>query len=304
VLGALAAAAHQGSPAALLARKGRLIAVEPGPAREDAVSRIQELTLLSSAGLRVRALLRVPKAGEGRGPAAVIVGGIQLGRRIATAAGLDRIARQTVIVSPDYPLEQRRHTFEGLSLLTTLPYIRPAAFDSVAQALLLLDYLETRPDVDPRRLFLVGGSMGAPIVTIAGGVDRRPAAVVVLYGGGQLAALIAHTLEQPGQPRPYPHWAAVVTGQGLAWLFAPLAPERYAPAIAPRRFLMINGAGDSLVPRANVLALYDAARQPKELIWVEGEHIQPEETALIAHVSSTVSAWLEKQGLLTMGRSP
>jgi acetyl esterase/lipase len=246
----------------------------------------------------------VPKAGEGRGPAAVIVGGIQRGRRIAAAAGLDRIARQTVLVSPDYPLEQRRHTFEGLSLLTTLPYIRPAAFDSVAQTLLLLDYLETRPDVDPRRLFLVGGSMGAPIVTIAGGVDRRPAAVVVLYGGGQLAALIAHTLEQPGQPRPYPHWAAVVTGQGLAWLFAPLAPERYVPAIAPRRFLMINGAGDSLVPRANVLALYDAARQPKELIWVEGEHIQPEETALIAHVSSTVSAWLEKQGLLTMGRSP
>ncbi len=248
--------------------------------------------------------MRVPKAGEPRAPAAVIVGGIQRGRRIATAAGLDGIARQAVIVSPDYPLEQRRHTFEGLSLLATLPYIRPAAFDSVAQALLLLDYLETRPDVDRQRLFLVGGSMGAPIVTIAGGVDPRPAAVVVLYGGGQLASLIAHTLEHPGQPRPYPHWAAVLTGQGLTWLFAPLAPERYAPAIAPRRFLMINGAGDSLVPRANVLALYDAARQPKELIWIEGEHIQPEETALIAQVSSTISAWLEKQGLLTIGRAP
>lgn len=249
-------------------------------------------------------LLRVPKAGESRAPAAVIVGGIQRGRRIAIAAGLDAIARQAVIVSPDYPLEQRRHTFEGLGLLTALPRIRPAAFDSVAQTLLLLDYLETRPDVDARRLFLVGGSMGAPIVTVAGGVDPRPAAVVVLYGGGQLAALIAHTLEHPAQPRPYPHWAAVVTGYGLSWLFAPLAPERYAPAIAPRRFLMINGAGDSLVPRANVLALYEAARPPKELIWVEGEHIQPEETALIAHVGTVVSAWLEKHGLLTMGQSP
>jgi dienelactone hydrolase len=289
---------------ALQARKGTLIAADLGPGREDAVSRIQELTLRGSTGIEIRALLRLPKAGAPRAPAAVILGGIERGRDIAAAAGLEGIARRAVIISPDYPSTVRGQRWEGLGLLRALPRVRPAAFDSVAQTLLLLDYLERRPDVDPRRLFLVGSSMGAPVVTVAGGVDPRPAAVVVLYGGGRLPELIAHTLEHPAQPRPYPHWAAVLTSQTLTWLFAPLAPERYAPAITPRRFLMINAVGDTLVPRESVLALYEAARPPKELIWIEGEHIHPDETTLIARVGALVTEWLEKHGLLPIGRTP
>ncbi|HET8577419.1 MAG TPA: hypothetical protein VFO18_09990 [Methylomirabilota bacterium] len=288
----------------MLARKGRLVAADAGKAGEDSISRIQDLTLRSSTGLEVHALLRAPKAGAPRAPAAVLLGGIERGRRIAIAAGLDGIARQAVIVSADYPLEVGPQIWEGLGMLSLLPRVRSAAFDSVAQTLLLLDYLEGRADVDPGRLFLVGSSMGAPVVTVAGGIDRRPAAVIVLYGGGRLAGLIAHTLEHPAQPRPYPHWAAVLTGHTLTWLFAPLAPERYAPAIAPRRFLMINGGGDTLVPRDSVLALYDAARPPKELIWIEGEHIQPDEAALIAQVGSVIVGWLEQHGVLAIGRTP
>jgi len=122
--------------------------------------------------------------------------------------------------------------------------------------------------------------------------------VIVLYGGGELGPLISHTLEHPAQGRPYPHWAAWPGGHGLAWLLTPLEPARYAPLIAPRRFLMVNGRGDSLIPAANVAALYEAARDPKELIWMEGEHIQPEETALVGQVSGTVAAWLHAPGLL------
>ncbi len=297
-------AAQQGSPGALLARRGELIAAELGAAREDAISRVQELTLRSSTGLEVHALLRVPKSAEPRAPAAVLVGGIKRGRRIVTAAGLEAVARQAVIVAPDYPLKLRRHSWGGIGFVSTLLRVRPAALDSVAQTLLLLDYLETRPDVDRRRLFLVGGSMGAPIVTIAGGVDPRPAAVVALYGGGRLAQLIAHTLEHPAQERPYPRWAAVAVGQGLAWLIAPLAPERYAGAIAPRFFLMVNGAGDSLVPRSSVLALYDSARAPKELVWTESEHVQPDEAALIEQVGGLVSDRLHAHGVLALENPP
>ena len=281
-----------------------MIAAELGAARTDEVSRVQELTLRSSTGLEVHALLRVPRSAEPRAPAAVLVGGIKRGRRIVTAAGLEAVARQALIVAPDYPLKLRRHSWEGIGFVSTLLRVRPAALDSVAQTLLLLDYLETRPDVDPRRLVLIGGSMGAPIVTIAGGVDQRPAAVVALYGGGQLAQLIAHTFEHPAQERPYPHWAAVAAGQGLAWLIAPLAPERYAGAIAPRFFLMVNGAGDSLVPRSSALALYDSARAPKELVWTEGEHVQPDEAALLERVGGLVADRLRTHGVLPMAPRP
>ena len=60
----------------------------------------------------------------------------------------------------------------------------------------------------PRGSSWWGGSLGAPVVAVAGAVDPRPAAVIMLYGGGELGPLIAHTLEHPAQGRPYPHWAA------------------------------------------------------------------------------------------------
>jgi fermentation-respiration switch protein FrsA (DUF1100 family) len=298
LLGLWGAAVYQGSATALAARKGELQAVEASPRGQDPVSTFEELTLRSSTAAEIHALIRVPRAGGTRMPAAVLMGGIKRGRRIVTAPGLEEIARQAVVVSADYPLKLDRRAFRGLTALDTFRRLRPAALDSVVEVMLLLDYLERRPDVDASRLFLVGGSLGAPVVTVAGAVDPRPAAVIVLYGGGALGSLITHTLEHPAQDRPYPPWAAWLAGRGLAWLFTPLEPARYAPRIAPRRFLMVNGRGDSLIPAANVAALYDAARDPKELIWMEGEHIQPEETALIGQVGGTVATWLHARGLL------
>lgn len=81
-------------------------------------------------------------------------------------------------------------------------------------------------------------------------------------------------------------------------LLTPLAPERYASGIAPHPFLMVNGSEDSLIPTANVLALEHAARPPKELVWVRGEHVEPDATALLHQLSGIVTAWLVQRGLL------
>ncbi len=282
-------AIHQGSPSSLLERKGRIVEATLTPAGEDSTSVFQELTLRSSTGLEVRALLRLPRVSRPPYPAAVIVGGIKRGRKVLTAPGLEAIARQAVVVSPDYPIHPRRWS---------VWHLRPAAFDTVAEVLLLLDYLESRPDVERHRMFLVGGSMGAVFATVAGGVDPRPAAVIALYGGARLGPLVAHTLEHPAQESPYPHWQAVLAGHALAWLLMPLDPERYASAISPRPFLMLNGSQDSLVPRASVLALYEAARPPKELVWVKSEHVQPSEADLLRELSGIVASWLVQRGLL------
>ena len=282
-------AIRQGSAPSLLERKGQITGATLTPAGEDSTSFLQELTLQSSTGLEVRALLRLPRASRPPYPAAVIVGGIKRGRKVVTAPGLDSIARHALVISPDYPIHPKRWS---------VLHLRPAAFDTVAEVLLLLDYLESRPDVERHRLFLVGGSMGAVFVTVAGAVDPRPAAVVALYGGARLGPLVAHTFEHPAQDTPYPHWRALLTGYALSWLLMPLDPERYAASISPRPFLMLNGSEDSLVPRASVLALYEAARPPKDLIWVKGEHVQPSEAQLLHELSGIVTSWLVQRGLL------
>lgn len=301
VVAALAAAAGfgawQGSRPALLARKGALVAADRGAVSSDVDATIEELTLRSSSGLAVGALLRRPARTPGPHPAAVLVGGINLGRRIALARGLEGIARDAVILAIDYSLQPRRSAWRGVSALGTLARVRPAAFDTIASVLLALDYLESHPDVDRRRLFLVGGSMGAVAVSIAGGIDERPAAVVALYGAGRLGSLVAHALAYP-QPRPYPRPVALAAGYGLALLIAPLEPTRYVGRIAPRPFLMVNGSTDTLIPPVNVNALWQAAREPKEVIWVAGEHVQPTEAALLETLGEVVRRWLVGRGLL------
>jgi len=279
-------ALYQGSARGLESRKGRLQQAATAPIGADAVSDLFDLTLRSSTGSVARAMVRVPRGGSPPYPAVVLVGGIELGRRVAALPGLNAIARYAIIVSPDYPI-----------VLEPGPRLRAAAFDLVAQVGLQIDYLLSRRDVARNRVFLVGSSFGAPAVVIAGAVDSRPAAVIALYSGGDIGSLVTHVLRLGGRDTVSP-WQAAVAGHGLALLLTPLEPTRYVARIAPRPLLMVNGARDSLIPRANVDALYEAARQPKDILWVRSEHVQPDETELIGAVSGWIAAWLAKRGLL------
>jgi fermentation-respiration switch protein FrsA (DUF1100 family) len=295
--GAAAWAMHQGSATSLAARKGSLAGVRLTEDGGDAVSTFEELTLRSSTGQEVRAIIRVPRSDPPPYPAAVLVAGIGLGRKVAKVAGLDAIGRYAIVVSPDYPVKLYRRDWEGLNFLATTARLRGLAFDLVAQIGLQVDYLASRPDVKKDKIFLVGSSLGAPAVVIAGAIDKRPAAVIPLYGGGNIASLVTHTL-QHGERDPFPAWRAAILGRTLALFLTPLEPTRYAGRIAPRHFLMVNGADDSLIPRANVSALFDAARPPKDIIWIRSEHIEPDEKELIRIVAGRIAAWLATHGLL------
>jgi len=290
-------ASYQGSASGLEGRKGRLAGVRLTEAGGDAVSTFEDLTLRSSTGQAVRAIIRVPRAGTPPYPAAVLIAGIGLGRKVATVAGLEAIGRYAIVVSPDYPVKLHRRDWEGLNFLATTARLRGSAFDLVAQIGLQIDYLASRPDVRRDKIFLVGSSLGAPAVVIAGAVDTRPAAVIPLYGGGNIATLVTHTL-QHGERDPFPAWQAAILARTLALFLTPLEPTRYAAGIAPRHFLMVNGADDSLIPRANVDALFNAARPPKDIIWMRSEHIEPDEKELIRIVSGRIAAWLATHGLL------
>jgi dienelactone hydrolase len=287
---------RQGSPAALRARAGTLATVERTPLPGDREFAYDDLVLRGSGGLvvnaRVRAIANAPRPRA----AAVLLGGLNRGRRVINVRGLDAIAREVVLVSADYNIDAHRRAWRGAEALRSGLQIRAAALDAVAGVPLLLDYLVSRSDVRPDALFLVGSSLGAPTVAIAGALDTRPRAVIVLYGGGDLPSLLTHTLGYDDPPMP--PWQAWLVGHALAWWIAPLEPARFAAGISPRALLMVNGARDGLIPRANVAALFDAAREPKELRWMDGDHIQPDEDALIERVSVIILDWVRGRKLL------
>ena len=230
------------------------------------------------------------------------MGGLKRGRRVVGVRGLDAIARGVILVSPDYPLDSHHRAWRGAALAGSAARVRPGALDAVASVPLLLDYLASRSDVRADALFLVGSSLGAPVVTIAGAIDERPRAVVALYGGGRIGSLVAHTLSHDDE-RPLSRWQAWLAGHALAVWIAPLEPVRYVARIAPRPLLMVNGADDGMIPRPNVLALYDAAGVPKDLRWTAGEHVQPDEDALIQRLADLVAEWLVERAHLPLLRT-
>jgi dienelactone hydrolase len=113
-----------------------------------------------------------------------------------------------------------------------------------------LDWLVDERGVDARRIAIVGGSRGAVLAAIAGGADRRFAAVVLHYGG---------------------HFDALENGHLPA-----ACPANYIGRISPRPLLMINGTQDiDFVRAASVEPLYRLARPPREILWAETGHSAP-----------------------------
>ena len=53
-----------------------------------------------------------------------------------------------------------------------MPAIRGAIFDTPPALMLAADYLLGQPDADPRRLEVVGVSLGAPFAILAGALGR------------------------------------------------------------------------------------------------------------------------------------
>jgi dienelactone hydrolase len=132
----------------------------------------------------------------------------------------------------------------------------------------MVDYLATRPDIDTARIYLCGASYGAITGAIATAFEPRIRAAVLTYGGGNLTKMLTAPeirAEIGGWLRP---------AQALAWYFGGVTdPLRYVGRIAPRPVLLQNGKADTVILPVCAKALQDAARDPKKILWYDGDHL-------------------------------
>jgi fermentation-respiration switch protein FrsA (DUF1100 family) len=135
-------------------------------------------------------------------------------------------------------------------------------------------------------LGIVATSFAVPFATIAAVMDVRFRDVGLIYGAGDFATVMAANITLR------PRWLR----RPAAWLatraFREFEPERHVALIAPRPLLMINGVNDPQMPREAVESLYDAARNPKTLIWLRTGHLLPTDSVLIRALVDTALARL------------
>ncbi len=236
--------------------------------------------LASSTGVVATGRLLRPARGEGPFPAVLLNNGRELNSRALEYLPED--FGEVVALSLDYP-EELPYEVSVRDL-----FFRTATLKRAAQRIPVLfslggAYLAGRSDVDSARLGLAATSFAVPFAVIAAALDERFANVALIYGAANFSTILAANLDVPrGLRRP------------LAWLatrpLVDLEPTRFIARIAPRPLVMVNGADDPQMPRSAVQALYDAAREPKALIWLRTGHLMPTDSALIRALVDTTLA--------------
>jgi dienelactone hydrolase len=225
----------------------------------DGVRRLH-FRISSIHGERVPGLLWLP-AGAGPHPAVVLQHGAT-GKKEDAYISLPaaRWARggYAAIAIDAHLHGERSHGEAAARAVWALPWRRrDHAVQMAVDLMRVMDYLATRPEIDRGRIGYVGFSMGTIMGVPFVGLDERAKAAVFCIGGARLGY----------GPNDDPSLAEASRLVGEL-----IDPAHFAPLIAPRPVLMINGLRDELVPPAAGQALYDALGEPKEIVWFDGGH--------------------------------
>jgi len=227
---------------------------------------ITHLRYAGGSGARVPACLLQADRSDGAGPAVILQHGansskddfyIQAPARRWAAEGWTVLAidlaehGERVAAQPLDPMKRRR-------LIMDPSFVE----QGVADLKRGVDLVTETSGVDPKRIAFVGFSLGGMLGTVFAARESRIRAVATAIAGSFAYTRYWERGETEAE-RQRRRAAAEATD-----------PAFFAAAIAPRPFLMVNTDDDPVFPRAAVLALFEAARDPKELRWHPGTHHQ------------------------------
>ena len=251
-----------------LARRSRLAAATEGESAVSGGYRLTSVRVAATSGLAVDLTVRRAIADSARRlPVAVILGGHYGARQAMDFLGE---TPGVMVATISYPFTGDPRP-DALTFLVQIPKIRAAFLDTPPAVMVALDYLTKRPDVDTTRVEAVGVSLGAPFMVIAGALDSRFTRVWAMHGSGGSYTPLEANMKRTIHFAPLRAVAAaisnvIIDGPGLD-------PIRWAGRISPRPFIMVNARDDERLPRSAVDALFASAREPKELVWMSGQHV-------------------------------
>lgn len=212
------------------------------------------------------------RTGKGKAPGVVVLdildGSFVVARLVArhfAAAGIP-----SLIVKMPYYGERRP---PGTSLYRTF-VSRPermleAIEGTVADVRRAASWLQQQPEVDPRRIGLIGVSLGGIIGALAVAVDPRFDRAVLVLAGGDPVDILWHAPETEGVRD-----RLLELGYSLERLrqeSQAIDPITFGKRVDPRRVLMINATADTTVLRRNTLALWEAFGKPA-IQWYPAGH--------------------------------
>jgi hypothetical protein len=258
-------------------RHGELIDVVAGPLIEHSdgfVSR--SLRLTADDGLTVEARLLRPAEIDQPIPGIVLLGGHRTGRDAVDVIG---DPGPMAVIALNYPYRGDGDFRTLASFLWNVGALQRGLLDTPPALMLALDWMIQQPWMDPDRAELVGVSLGTPFATAAGAIDPRFRRVWLIHGGADVRRWIQDNLDRLVPQtwlRPAASWLLYAVAYGPSF-----RPEKWVPRVAPRPVVIVGAKGDQRLAPDQVEALYEAANEPKSLIWMEGPHVDTDKPEIV-----------------------
>jgi fermentation-respiration switch protein FrsA (DUF1100 family) len=134
-----------------------------------------------------------------------------------------------------------------------------------------VSFLQTRSDVNPEKIGLMGHSMGGATAIMAAAQIPEIKAVIAESAFATIQDNIESGVRNIAQLPPFP-FAPLVIWFGEREIGIDLdmvRPIDYVASIAPRPILFIHGALDTTIPVENSNRLYQAALEPKSIYIID-----------------------------------
>ncbi len=284
---------------------------------------MQEDVTFVSEGLKLSGVLTLPadyKPGEPR-PAVIVLHGFGSNKNSSN------------VKTPCEMLSKRGYVTLGFDMrgcgFSEGEKGRVICLEQVADTQSAVSFLQGRPEVDPKRIALLGSSFGAAVAVYTGSVDERVAAVVSSGGWGDGERKFR------GQHRSPEEWAKFTnmleegkrhrerTGESLMvprYDIVPIPPELRGHVVpgsihsfpaetaqsmfdfraddvvarmAPRPLLLLHSSVDSVTPTEQSIEMFKRAGQPADLhLFAETDHFMFAETNTRVH--SVLNDWLAR----------
>jgi len=131
-------------------------------------------------------------------------------------------------------------------------------------------WLASRPEVDAKKLGIVGTSMGSFVGGLAAAAEPRLKSACLLLGGG---GLVDAFYEHPkGAELRRINELLGGSKDRLKKLIDPIDPITYALQLKPKNLLLIAASRDDVVPPAAMKKLWEATGKPK-ILWLDATHV-------------------------------
>ncbi|MGH9661118.1 MAG: alpha/beta hydrolase family protein [Bryobacteraceae bacterium] len=260
------------------------LAPETTPSVADGELEQFHFSYASDAAQRVPGIVIRPKDATGRLPVVIALHGTG-GNKQGQAPLLKDLARRGflgVAIDGRYHGERTRagsgsaEYREAILRAYRTGKEHPFLYDTVWDVMRLVDWLETRPDVEPTRIGLIGFSKGGMEAYLAAAVDPRIRAVAPCIGVQSFRWALDHDAWQSrvGTFQSALNAAAVDAGAEVNAAFVRKFYDRVAPGIysdfdgpamlpliAPRPLMVVNGDSDARTPRPGLTECIASAKK-------------------------------------------